>query len=66
MIQWLRLHSSTARDVGLIPGRGAKITHAACSQKEKRKMNKIKLKYNMKGVIRSNCLFKVPGLFRKQ
>ena len=26
-VQWLRLHASTARGMGLIPGQGAKIPH---------------------------------------
>ena len=31
--QWLRLHASTVRGVGLIPGWGTKVLHAAwCSQ----------------------------------
>ena len=28
MIQWLRLHASTARGTGVIPGQGTKIPHA--------------------------------------
>jgi len=32
-IQWLRLYASSAGDVGLTPGQGTKIPHAAqCSQ----------------------------------
>ena len=27
-VQWLRLHASTARGAGLIPGQGTKILHA--------------------------------------
>ena len=29
VVQWLRLHASNAGDVGLIPGRGAKILCAS-------------------------------------
>ena len=36
-VQWLRLHTSTARGVGSIPGQGSKIPQATqCSQKENR------------------------------
>ena len=28
VIQWLRLHASTARGTGVIPGQGTKIPHA--------------------------------------
>ena len=32
-VQWLRLHASCARDIGLIPGRGSKIPYAMrCGQ----------------------------------
>ena len=38
MIQWVRLHASTAGGVGLIPGRGTEIPHPAqCGQKKKKK-----------------------------
>ena len=38
MVQWLRLHASTAGDTGSIPGWGTKILHAAqCCQKRKKK-----------------------------
>ena len=41
VVQWLRLHASTARDVGSIPGWGTKIPHAMwCSQKVKKKKKK--------------------------
>ena len=33
MVQWLRFHASNARNSGLIPGRGARITHAARTRK---------------------------------
>ena len=48
MVPWLRLHDSTARDAGLIPGQGSfvlfcfvffrEVLHAAgCGQKQKQK-----------------------------
>ena len=38
-VQWLRLCASSAGDVGLIPGRGTNIPHAAqCSQKKKKNL----------------------------
>ena len=41
-VQWLRLHASSARGMGLIPGWGTKTPHAmSCSQKMKtRKLTK--------------------------
>ena len=40
-VQWLRLHTSNAEDVGLIPGWGTKISHAAgVTAKKKKKCNK--------------------------
>ena len=40
-VQWLRLHASTARGTGSIPGRGTKIPHAMqCSQQLKKKKKK--------------------------
>lgn len=36
VVQWVRLHAATARSMGLIPGQGTKILHAAqCGQKNK-------------------------------
>ena len=36
-VQWLRLRASTAGGMGLIPGQGTKIPHAArCSKNKKR------------------------------
>ena len=34
-VQWLRLHTSTAGGVGLIPGQGTKIPHATQPSKTK-------------------------------
>ena len=40
VVQWLRLHASNARDMGLIPCRGTKIPCAStCSKKKKKKFN---------------------------
>ena len=36
MVQWLGLHTSTARGTGSIPGWGTKILHAAWSKKKKK------------------------------
>ena len=34
LVQWVRLHVATARSMGLIPGQGTKIPHAAqCGKK---------------------------------
>ena len=33
-VQWLRLHASTSRGVGSIPGRGTMILHAGQPKKE--------------------------------
>ena len=41
-VQWLRLHAANAGGVGLIPGRGPKIPHAAlCGQKILKKQTAI-------------------------
>ena len=38
VVQWLRLHTFSARGVGSIHGQGIKIPHAAqCGQKKKKK-----------------------------
>ena len=38
VVQWLRLHTYTAADTGLIPGGGTKIFHATrCGQKKRKK-----------------------------
>ena len=37
MVQWLGLCASTAGSTSLIPGWGAKISHAAMQQKKKKK-----------------------------
>ena len=43
VVQWLRLHVSTSGGMGLIPGWGTKITHAAGrGQKKKKNHNKCK------------------------
>ena len=52
--QRLRLHVSTAGCVGLIPGQGNKIPHAAwCSQKVKKKkrLHRIRLSFLYKHII---------------
>ena len=36
VVQWLRLHTSTAGDAGSIPGQEAKIPHAAHEAKRKK------------------------------
>ena len=37
MVQWLRLHASTAEGTGLIPGQGTKILYSlSCDQKKKK------------------------------
>ena len=36
-VQWLKLHTSTARSMGLIPGWGTKILHAMQRGKKKKK-----------------------------
>ena len=38
VVQWLRLHTSSAGGMGSIPGRGTKILHVVqCGQKKKKK-----------------------------
>ena len=41
VVQWLRFHASTAKSMGLIPGRGSKIlqTHGAASKKKEKKIH---------------------------
>ena len=48
MVQWLGLHTSTARDTGLIPGQGTKTLQAARHSLKKTQRNKNK-KTNKKG-----------------
>ena len=36
MVQWLRLHASTAVGIGSIPGQGTKILHAIWPKKKKK------------------------------
>ena len=38
-VQWLRLHASTAEDIGSIPGWGIKISHAMQYSQKKRLNN---------------------------
>ena len=43
VVQWLRLHASTAGDMGSIPGQGTKILHyMQCGQKKKDKDDQLK------------------------
>ena len=37
MIQWLRLYTSTAQDMGSTPGQGTKILHAVGVDEKKKK-----------------------------
>ena len=37
MVQWLRVHASTAGGMGSIPGQGTKILHAAQCEKKRKK-----------------------------
>ena len=47
VVQWLRLHASTAVGAGLIPGRGTKIPHTVwCGQKIKLKKKKFILVFS--------------------
>ena len=57
VVQWLRIHASTAGGTGSIPGWGTKISHATHSA-AKNKNNKIKMKclansmrYLLKGIL---------------
>ena len=46
VVQWLRLHTSTAGCTGSIPGRGSKIPHTArCDQKKEKKRESLGLGY---------------------
>ena len=40
LVQWLRLHASTARGVGLMPGQGTKILHAMQPKKPPKKQGR--------------------------
>ena len=42
VVQWLRLHTSTAGDMGLIPGWGTKVPHALRGVAKKKKKIKFK------------------------
>ena len=42
VVQWLRLHPSTTVDMGLIPGQGTKILHAAWPEIKKKNLIKKK------------------------
>ena len=42
VVQWLRLHASTAGDAGSIHVKGTKILHAACGVAKKKKQNPVK------------------------
>lgn len=46
--QWLGLHASTARDMGLIPGWGTQTPHAAQCQKKKKKNTEQKESYSVR------------------
>ena len=37
VVQWLRLHASTSRGMGLIPGWGTKIPYTVAKKKKKKK-----------------------------
>ena len=55
VVQWLRLHTSTAGHTSLIPGHGAKTPHAAHTVRKK-------IKRNMKGQkkiqeLRDDCVY---------
>ena len=40
-VQWLKLHASTAGDVGLIPSWGTKIPHAMRHGQKKKEINNV-------------------------
>ena len=50
MVQWLRLCTSTAGDMGSIPGRGTKILHAVLSSPPKKSQGEEPKKGNQQGV----------------
>ena len=54
MVQWLRLHTYTAGDMGSIPGGGTKILHATWygQKKGKRSRSGDTVKKSTKGVTR--------------
>ena len=41
MVQWLRHHASTAGAMGLIPGQGTKILHAAWHSQKKKNIESV-------------------------
>jgi len=55
--QWLRLHTSTAGDMGLIPGLETKIPHAAWrSQKKKKRHPALNIRKFYADSAPTNCL----------
>ena len=50
-VQWLKLHTSTARSMGLTPGWGTKILHAMQRGKKKKE----KMHYDTKGCCFNVC-----------
>ena len=61
-VQWLKLHTSTARSMGLIPSWGTKILHAMQRGKKKKKE---KMHYDTKGRCFNVCSKKLSVLFYK-
>ena len=47
VVQWLRLESSNAGDMGLIPGMGTKIPHAAEPGQKKKRKRRSRMEYSV-------------------
>ena len=47
VVQWWRLHTSTAGGIGSVPGWGTKIPHAMQPSQKKKEYTKIKLKKHL-------------------
>ena len=50
VVQWLRLHTSNAEDMGSIPSQGTKVSHVVwCGQKNKNKnkLSPVRVQFSM-------------------
>ena len=62
--QWLRLHTSTAGDMGLIPGLETKIPHAAWHSRKKKRHPALDISMFYADSALTNCLILALSLIK--
>ena len=65
MVQWLRLHTSTAGGTGSIPGWGTKILYATWRSQKNKEFGKVRVRGLGFGIRNEFCQLSLSGFYGK-